>query len=200
MPIVLTVDQQRSRAYDDRLPEVLTSLAHLDPEPSLAFERTAGDEFQGVLTRPEQAVDIVLDLVRDGWWSIGIGLGVIDTPMPDSTRAGRGEAYLHARSAVERAKRAPAALAVHGPEPVLAEDAEALFTLLATVIDRRSAPGWEAVDLVSGSATLSEAATTLQVSRQAVSQRLINAGWEAERMARPAAARLLARAEGEEET
>ena len=196
--IVFTVDQQRSRRDQDRVPITLDRLSWLDPAPTLAFERTAGDEFQGVLEAPDQAVDLLLVLVREGWWSIGVGLGDIDTPLPTSTRAGRGPAYLRARDAVERAKRAPAGLALHGPQPELAEEAEALLTLLALLIGRRSPAGWQAVDLVSAGSTLSEAADTLQVSRQAVSQRLISAGWDAERLARDPAVRLLARADSEE--
>lgn len=200
MAIVFTVDQQRSRRDQDRVPIILDRLSQLDPPPTLTFERTAGDEFQGVLEEPDRAIDLLLVLVREGWWSIGVGLGDIDTPLPASTREGRGPAYLRARDAVERAKRAPAGLALHGPQPTLAEDTEALLTLLALLIGRRSTAGWQAVDLMSAGSTLSEAAATLRVSRQAVSQRLISAGWDAEKLARPPAARLLARADSEETT
>lgn len=197
MAFVLTVDQMGSRRDTDRVGAALERLNALRPLPTLPFERTAGDEFQGVLADAGQTVEVALSLVRDGHWSIGIGLGAIETPLPTSTRAGRGEAFVRARDSVERAKRSSGNLAVTAAEPIRAEDAEAVLTLLAVVLARRSAAGWEAVDLARAGATLSEAADTLGVSRQAVSQRLAAASWDAEESARPVAARLLERAEEE---
>ncbi|MCW2701062.1 MAG: uncharacterized protein JWQ45_2597, partial [Blastococcus sp.] len=78
----------------------------------LAFERTAGDEFQGVLAEADDVVDTVLELVRLGGWSIGVGAGPVQTPLPASTRAGAGPAFLSARRAVDAAKQRPARLAV----------------------------------------------------------------------------------------
>ena len=50
---VLTVDQRNSRTSDDRVPATLAALARL---PTLRpFQRTAGDEFQGVLDDPAAA-------------------------------------------------------------------------------------------------------------------------------------------------
>jgi hypothetical protein len=195
MPFVLTVDQRGSRRGPDRVPEVLSALNSTVPTV-LPFERTAGDEFQGVLAEPDQVVDVVLRLVRLGGWSIGVGAGPVQTPLPPSTRAGAGPAFLCARRAVDAAKQRPVRLAVRGAVPVEAGDAQAVLTALAVLVDRRSDQAWEAIALVDGGRTQAEAATELGISRQAVGQRLAAALWDLERELRPTAARLLARAAG----
>src|SRR5262245_55945206 len=93
---VLTVDQRHSRRSPDRVPAALAALAR-DHHPVRAFERTVGDEFQGVLDDPAEVVSVVLALVRDGDWYVGIGAGCVEEPMPASTREARGPAFVMAR-------------------------------------------------------------------------------------------------------
>jgi hypothetical protein len=195
MPYVLTVDQRASRRGPDRVAATLRRLAE-QVQPVLAFERTAGDEFQGVLAEPDDVVEVVLGLVREGGWSIGVGAGPVQTPLPASTRAATGPAFLCARRAVEAAKQRPTRLAVRGSVPPEAADAQAVLSALAVIVERRSRQAWEAIELVSGGATQAQAASRLGISRQAVGQRLAAGLWELERELRPTAARLLARAAG----
>ncbi len=195
MPYVLTVDQKASRRTPDRVAGVLRELND-DVPTLLAFERTAGDEFQGVLGDPDHVVDVVLRLVRAGGWSIGVGAGPVQTPLPPTTRAGAGPAFLSARRAVDAAKQRPSRLAVRGAVPPDAGDAQSVLSALAVLIDRRSPQAWEAISLVGGGRTQAEAATTLGISRQAVGQRLAAGLWDLERELRPTAARLLSRAAG----
>ena len=194
MPFVLTVDQRASRRTPDRVADALTMLAQVPTV--LRFERTAGDEFQGVLDDPAVVVTVVLDLVRAGGWSIGVGAGPVQTPLPGSTRAATGGAFVAARSAVEAAKRRPARVAVRGAAPTAAGDAQAVLTALAVLVERRSDQAWEAIAMVEAGRTQAEAAAELGVTRQAVGQRLAAGLWEVERDLRPTAARLLARAVG----
>jgi hypothetical protein len=195
VPYVLTVDQRASRRGPDRVPDVLSTL-NGSVSTVLAFERTAGDEFQGVLDEPDDVVGVVVRLIRLGGWSIGVGAGPVQTPLPASTRAGTGPAFLCARRAVDAAKQRPTRLAVRGAVPADAGDAQAVLTALAVVVDRRSDQAWEAIALVEDGRTQAEAATGLGISRQAVGQRLAAGLWELERELRPTAARLLARAAG----
>lgn len=195
MPFVLTVDQRASRRTPDRVADVLTRLEGSVPA-LLAFERTAGDEFQGVLEEPDVVVDVVLGLLREGTWSVGVGAGPVQTPLPASTRAAAGQAFLSARRAVDAAKQRPARVAVRGAVAADAEDAQAVLSALAVVIERRSPQAWEAIGLVGEGRTQAEAAAELGISRQAVGQRLAAGLWELERELRPTAARLLARAAG----
>lgn len=172
--IVLTVDQRGSRRAADRIPDALTALA--DVPLLLAFERTVGDEFQGVLDDPEALPRVVETLLRDGDWNIGIGVGTIDDPLPDHARAGRGTAYLQARDAVTAAKNSPWRLRVFGEHPA-ARALETTLWLWAAVLARRTPGGWEVADLVEreGLAYV-EVAQRLGIGQSAVSQRAQAAG------------------------
>jgi hypothetical protein len=196
VPYVLTVDQKASRRTADRVADILPTL-NAAVATELPFERTAGDEFQGLLKDPENVVDVVLQLVRDGGWSIGIGAGPVQTPLPKSVRAATGPAFLSARRAVDAAKQRPSRLAVRGAVPADAADAQAALSALAVVVDRRSDQAWEAIALVGEGRTQADAATALGISRQAVGQRLSAGLWDLERELRPTAVRLLARAAAE---
>jgi hypothetical protein len=195
VPYVLTVDQRGSRRGPDRVGDALRLLEGSVPV-LLGFERTAGDEFQGVLGDPADVVDVALRLVRMGGWSIGVGAGPVQTPLPESTRAGAGPAFLAARRAVDAAKQRPFRLAVRGAVPPEAADAQAVLSALAGLVERRSEQAWAAIELVEEGRTQSDAATALGISRQAVGQRLAAGMWELEKELRPTAARLLARAAG----
>jgi hypothetical protein len=172
---VLTVDQRGSTkaAATDRVPDTLAGLAHLGM--LRPFERTAGDEFQGVVDDPAVLAAAVERLLRDDGWSIGIGLGAVDEPLPESTRAGRGPAYVHAREAVTAAKSAPWRLRVVGDDPGVRSLETALW-LWAHVLGRRTARGWEVADLVEAGATYDEVAQRLGVTPSAISQRAQAAG------------------------
>ena len=190
---VLTIDQRRSRRDVDRVPDLL---AYLNAAPTVRrFERTAGDEVQGVLNDSAAVVSVVLDVVRRAHWSIGLGIGPVEQPLPATTRAGRGEAFEHARTAVERAKSALTHVAVAGSNTAAATAVATVLDLLALVVQRRSPGGWAAVELLSTGHTQSSAAQELGVSKQAVSQRLRTTGWQQERAGRVLAATLLAQAD-----
>jgi hypothetical protein len=191
---VLTVDQRRSRSSHDRVEELLGWLT-AQAGVVRGFERTAGDEVQGVMDDASSVVDAVLGLVRRGDWSVGIGTGPVHEPLPASTRAGSGPAFVLARKAVERAKSSPQSLAVEAPRADRAAAAQAALDLLASVVQRRSEPGWQAVDLVSRGSTQTEVAEQLGITKQAVSQRLRAATWAPEMAGRDLAAQLLAAAD-----
>ncbi len=191
---VLTVDQRHSRRGQDRVDALLGWLADR-PGVVRGFERTAGDEVQGVMDDAAAVVDLVLAIVRRGEWSIGIGVGPVDEPLPASTRAGSGPAFVLARKAVERAKSSPQLLAVEAPDADRAGSAQAALDLLASVVQRRSEPGWEAVDLISRGITQTEVAEALGITKQAVSQRLRAATWAPEVAGRDLAAQMLAAAD-----
>jgi hypothetical protein len=170
---VLTVDQRGSRTSADRVPATLEALAGaalLRP-----FERTAGDEFQGVLSDPAGLAPVVEALLREDAWNIGIGVGGVEEPLPPHARAGRGAAYLHAREAVTGAKNSPWHLRVAGD----GADVRALETTLwlwAAVLARRTVRGWEVADLVDEGLSYDEAGKRLGISQSAVSQRAQAAG------------------------
>lgn len=195
---VVTADQRGSRHGSDLVPAALSLLA--DVPVRLGFERTAGDEIQGVVEAARSVVQVVSELVRAGDWRLGIGLGPVEQPLPSSTRAARGPAFVAAREAVNRAARLPARLALVAPgqlphsaqvvnstqaaHPAQAAQAaqaarlaESALWLLAGVLRRRSPQGREIADLLAGGLSQREAARRLGVSESAVSQRIQHAGW-----------------------
>ncbi|MFD7311517.1 hypothetical protein [Promicromonospora sp. NPDC059942] len=145
--IVLTVDQRGSTYAADRVPEVLAELARLTRFREgvvVGFERTVGDEVQGILASgragAELAVDLSLHLLRDQGWSVGIGVGQVEGPLPTVSREARGFAFYRARDAVERAKTRGrgTSVAVEGPPPGAPD--------LRTTISGAAAPGAPAQD------------------------------------------------------
>lgn len=197
MLAVLTIDQRDSRRDRDRVEDLLTALAELAPSPAravLAFERTAGDEVQGLLGSAEAVLDVATLTLRSGHWSVGIGLGAVNQPLPSSTRSAGGPAFEQARVAVERAKGTPELIALEGPEPRSAGHAETALALLSDLLRRRSEQGWAAADLLTSGLTQSAAAQRLGVSKQAVSQRLSAAMWQREERLRALTIHLLEQA------
>ena len=195
MPFVITADQIGSRDQGDRVDEALAALDGLPAR--LPFTRTVGDELQGLLVEPVSVVDAILILMRNEQWHIGLGVGPIEEPLPDAAPAARGAAFLRARTAVERAKTDVSHLAVDAaadPEQ-FAADVEAALRLLAALHRHRSEPGWEATDQVRRGRTQLQAAAALDITRQAVGQRLRAADWKVETEAIPMIVRLLHRAE-----
>ncbi|MGL4304636.1 MAG: hypothetical protein ACRCSF_00635 [Mycobacteriaceae bacterium] len=179
---VLTVDQRRSRSDIDRVEELLEKFnTHSLLRP---FERTAGDEVQAVTDSSSTALNIAVELSETGYWSIGIGIGSVETPLPQQTRAGRGLAFEAAREAVTRAKNSAQSVAVTGSgdknSQKKAEHAQTALRLLLSLINKRSEQGREAVALIRTGVTQAVAASQLGISKQAMSQRLAAAEWAME--------------------
>ncbi|HOC13314.1 MAG TPA: transposase [Propionicimonas sp.] len=197
----LVADQVSSRLGPDRVP---LALAALSPTAmALPFERTAGDELQGLCNEPAAVTTAVSQLTRLGDWRIGIGVGPVASPLPDSTRAARGPAYVAARTAIERARRSPVQLALALTEHVSAADypeltdattdAETALWLWRSTLSRRSTEGWELMDLLDQGLTKADAAAQLGISPSAVSQRLGRAAAVEDARGAALATRLLAR-------
>ena len=122
---VITADQRGSRRGPDLVPATLTRLQSVRPKPLRAFDRTAGDEIQGVAQEPLTVVDVVVTLMRSDDWRLGIGIGPVNRPLPRQARAGRGPAFIAARHAVRSAHSMPAQLGVaQSPPDAAADNAE----------------------------------------------------------------------------
>jgi hypothetical protein len=195
---VVTADQRGSRKGTDLIPAALATVTQNGSRPlALSPERTAGDEFQVAVSDARAALGIVLDLTRTRTWSVGVGVGAVESPLPTSVRAARGEAFVNARDAVDRAKKATTRLAVTARDDA-GGDAEALVRLLVELRDRRSDEGWEVYDLLADGLTQREAATRLGISEGAVSLRAKSAALRAEEAAVPALERALERLDAAE--
>jgi hypothetical protein len=199
---VITADQIDSRNDRDRASELIAGLnAHFPDRFVLPPDQTSGDEIQVLLTDAAAAVDVVLAIHRTGHWTIGLGVGDVRRPLAASTRQSAGDAFVSARDAVTRAKKADARFALTSPASpaspphavgILPDtEVEAIFAMLLLVRQRRSKEGWQAVDLLGEGRTQAEVAAELNVTTAAISQRLKAALWRMEESVRPALARLL---------
>jgi Winged helix-turn-helix DNA-binding len=207
---VMTMDQRGSSSGPDRVADLVDGLNAEGTDRGIVrpFQRTAGDEVQGLLDRADAVVGIALSAARSGHWSVGIGVGPVREPMPRETRAGAGPAFENAREAVERAKHSPGRVAVSAPPSVsrpaeagvqagggdragLLEAVEASLQLLAELEYRRSDEGQDAGRLMDAGLTQREAAERLGITQQAVSSRLRSGLWhETRRLAAVAAGQL----------
>lgn len=193
--IVITADQVSSRTRADLAGAERDRIQQAHGERlRLPVARNAGDEIQLLTSDARTAVDVVLELTRQGEWSVGIGCGSVREPLPDDIREASGEAFFAARDAVERAKKSSPRLAVEAPGSELDDDAahlEALFKLALVLRERRSGQGWEVYDRIIAGALQSDIADELGVSAPAISSRMKSANIRAELDAVPALARLL---------
>lgn len=207
---VLTIDQRGSTNDQDRVPELLEALRSW---PDARFERSVGDEVQGVLQDPAMVVEVALRALRSGRWYVGIGVGP-GTMAPDaSPREGSGAAFVAARKAVERAKSA----AGHVPVSVVAgsrgqeaagacANAEAVLRLVGRLVQDRTEAQWRVVDALRAKSSARRGqgagrhglqklvAEELGISEQSVSRSILRSGWQEEWAARPAVEMLLATA------
>ncbi|WP_029253448.1 helix-turn-helix domain-containing protein [Paraoerskovia marina] len=197
---VLTIDQRGSTHASDEVPALLDALTETSPTALLLpYERTVGDEVQGLLVDAATVVETVLRIAGRGGWSVGLGIGSVREPLPGSTREATGDAYVRARDAVDRAKGRglTVPLAVTGADEERAHDTEAFLRLLAAVVARRSTAGHDAVAALRRvGGTQKEAAAELGISEQAMSQRLRAALHDEVEAARPVAVRMLQEADG----
>jgi len=190
--IVVTADQVDSRSTPDIATDTLASLNETFADHLvLAADRTAGDEIQLLVDNGRAAIDIVLALTRTGRWSVGLGFGLVRRPLGASIRESTGDAFVAARSAVDRAKKKQTRFAAASePGRPGARDFESIVDLLLILRARRSDQGWEIHDLVTRGLSQADAATEIGITPQSASKRARAAELKAEDAALAPLARL----------
>lgn len=144
-----------------RSAEALSSL------PGVAgFENLGVEDIRSRVDTAEALTSVVMALLSDGDWAIGIAVDQASIVEEKASRA------VGTRAGSVRVKCATAGTG--------GEDIQAAFTLLAHVLAKRTIEGREATSLVRSGMTQNEAAERLGISKQAMSQRLGAAGWAAE--------------------
>lgn len=207
---VLTIDQRGSSSDRDRVPDLISALQDLTPAP---FERSVGDELQGVVEDAEQVVDVALQALRSGYWYVGIGIGSVHLAPGGSPREGSGTGFVAARKAVELAKSAAGQVPLsvvagimgrgdvpsQGKEGAMASaNAQAVLRLIGRVVQQRTEAQWRVVDRLRAiqngegrHGSQKQVAQSLGITEQSVSRAVLRSGWQEEWAARPAAAMLL---------
>jgi hypothetical protein len=161
---VMTIDQRGSTGDLDRVPGFIEQIARLEPPGAdrPVFERSVGDEVQGVVRDADAVVDIALYALREGRWYVGIGVGTVSLPAGASPREGAGSAFVAARKAVERAKAAGSQVPLSVVAGIMAGEAggsvpagegertcanaEAVLRLLGRLVQERTDAQWRVVD------------------------------------------------------
>jgi len=220
----MTIDQRGSTGSQDLVPPFLDQVARLDlpsGERPL-FERSVGDEVQGVVRDASTVVEIALHALRSGRWYVGIGVGSVSLAPGASPREGTGTAFVAARKAVELAKGAgsqvplsvvPGIMAGTGGKVPAGEgvqgcaNAEAVLRLLGRIVQDRTEAQWRVVDALrrlgpggqgpGRHGSQKQVALELGISEQSVSRTVLRSGWQEEWAARPAAAMLLGLADSQ---
>lgn len=182
----------RYRGRETRRAELVkNSAAALSTLDGVGTFRLLGvEDICAEIDSPRALCDTVMALLSDGSWAIGIGV----SPAGDEESARAQATASLARGAragvvkvkVEGAKR-------RSSQPY-AEDIAATFALLGLVLAKRTMEGREATSLVRSGLNQNEAAEELGISKQAMSQRLQAAGWQAETAGWQLAVNLITRA------
>ena len=216
---VMTIDQRGSTGDQDRVPALLGQVSRLElPESGHPlFDRSVGDEVQGVVRDPSAVVEIALHALREGRWYVGIGVGSVSLPPGASPREGTGTAFVAARKAVELAKGAGSQVPLSVVAGIMAREtrggtpagegaqacanAEAVLRLLGRLVQDRTEAQWRVVDALRRLAadgqgagrhgSQKQVALELGISEQSVSRTVLRAGWQEEWAARSAASMLL---------
>ncbi|WP_104167475.1 hypothetical protein [Arthrobacter sp. SX1312] len=198
MHYVLTINQRDSREAGDLTADLLRSLRHVPA--AVPFQRSVGDEVQGVTDSATAAVEAALRALRHRRWYVGVGVGGLTPPVPERLVEAEGYGLVYARRAVDRARRTGERipLAVEGPDGDIAAEAEAVLRLLGQIVATRTDAEWAVVDLMTPGARGQQkyVAQELGITTQAVSRAVVRSHWTEEWATRPAAARLLDLAHG----
>jgi hypothetical protein len=207
----MTIDQRGSSTDVDRVPGLISELRSLS---SAGFERSVGDELQGVVEHPAEVVDVALHALRSGYWYVGIGIGTVHLAPGAGPREGTGTGFVAARKAVDQAKSAAGHVPLsvvsgsigrgmdvpkHAVEGVsTCANAEAVLRLIGRLIQERTEAQWRIVDRlrsIQGSGerhgSQKQVAKELGITEQSVSRAVLRSAWQEEWAARPAAAMLL---------
>lgn len=161
-----------------RFAEALSTL-----EGAGEFELLGVEDIRAYVTSPTTACDVVMALLAAGDWAIGIGVvPTVNQPDPDD-EAQIELAKKNATDALRPTARAGAVkVRIVGAkrDDARAFNISASFTLMSQVLAKRSFEGREATSLMRSGLNQNEAAEELGISKQAMSQRLQAAGWQAE--------------------
>lgn len=186
---VITIDLQKSRKLEDRAEiqlkifKLLQMLNEKFKNDILAnFTMTLGDEFQGVLKTPKQALD-VFNIGKDALATkiyCGIGLGTITTAVSKNPSEMDGPAFHNSRNALEEAKREKTELVIKTGDRDLDKTVNVIMQLILHIKNRQTIKQKEVITYLEENPNITQAeiAKKFRISKQAVSKKLKLACWE----------------------
>lgn len=192
---VLSFAPHRSRRGADPLPALVEALAPF--ELRRPPERTLGSDAIALADRAEIAMDAVRAAAELGGWCVGIGVGPLDQPLPEETRAVVGGGARASAAALREARvTSQVPLSVRASDErhsSTAADAEGVLRLIGWMIATRNRGQWRAVHALRDhpEATQQELAEHLGITQQTVSRAIKTSGWREESAAVPLVVRLL---------
>ncbi|KAB1503649.1 DNA-binding protein [Corynebacterium sp. 320] len=176
----------------------------------LSVDAIGVEDFVCLSDNAEHTGGLVLSLLQAGDFAIGIGVIAGAESQLNEYYDSVEEIHQHLKDAAQRTIQpslkathvavrvempGPGAVVAPGYASEVADDVVSAFTLLAHVLARRTKEGREATALLRSGLSQSEAAAEVGISKQAMSQRLAAAGWQAEQAGWNLAIHMLARVE-----
>src|SRR6266851_3396894 len=144
------------------------------------FVITLGDEFQGILSSATAIPDLLWDIdhrFSDRNLRVGMGFGVLDTPIQKYAINVDGPALHRARAAIETAHKkrryGGVFLGFGELDPVM----NGLARILWFHSSRLTKTQFKIAELLRQGKSQSDAAAELDITRQAVSRQVISTGW-----------------------
>ncbi|QGU07436.1 hypothetical protein COCCU_07515 [Corynebacterium occultum] len=148
------------------------------------FEVLGVEDICAVIDSAQPACDVVMALLSDGEWAVGLGIDPSldsgDESAPERVRKIASSALGPVGRSVRAGSVKVKVLNSSQVSDTSAFDIAATFQLLGQVLSKRSLEGREATSLMRRGLNQNEAAEELGISKQAMSQRLQAAGWQAE--------------------
>ncbi|MGY5764425.1 MarR family transcriptional regulator [Brachybacterium sp. DNPG3] len=193
--LVLSFSPHRSRRGDDPLPALAEALAPIGLRRPV--ERTLGRDAIALADRAESALDAVRAAAELGGWCVGVGVGPVDLPLPEETRAvsgGGAEASAAALRDARATSQVPLSVQASDERHAsTAADAEGVLRLIGWMVATRNRGQWRAVHALREHprATQQELAELLGITQQTVSRAIKTSGWREESAAVPLVERLL---------
>lgn len=174
----------RYRGRETRRADIVRrSAAALSTLPGVGeFEHVGVEDIRAEVTGAENAVNLLMALLSDGNWALGVGITQKGSALDVATKATR------TRPAQVKVGTGTRTSTTAG------QDIEAAFALISHVFQKRTVEGREATSLMRRGLNQNEAAEELGISKQAMSQRLQAAGWHAEQQGWSLAVHLISRA------
>lgn len=151
------------------------------------FDVVAVEDIRAHVEDAEAACMLIMALLSDGDWAIGLGITA-------GSSATNPAVYVASDVVSTRAGTVSVVVEGGSADASDAEDIAATFALISHVLAKRTFEGREATSLVRSGLNQNEAAVELGISKQAMSQRLQAAGWQAEQAGWQLAVNLISRA------